>query len=273
MQLLSCRDRSAKPWFSFFQHNRLSSYLIFDQLLNDALRWFGLPTPRLWLPSRKGQRQHDRVVASSRAPRRDTESDLFRASEKFHRRCTKVPAADPILGFLAIAPTPRCPQRHRLTCMRLHQVSLPLLYHRVNAQIYLSARFVRLIRHFSRLPNYGELVRELSVFGLNAFTRVYPSYMCFYFEEARRRGIRVLPHEGNTSNTVAALRLALILHQTPNIQKLSIRTPVSWENSPDMKFASRLPDSFMLDSLRHLEVRPFNIESALDWDTIDVPRK
>jgi hypothetical protein len=155
------------------------------------------------------------------------------------------------------------------TSRRLRQVAIPLLYHRVNVSVHDSTAYIRLVRHFSRFPGYGGLVRDLVIKSDGFDTdRLSTSQSAFLFDEARRQGIQGLVSGMDTLFPLPALMLALILRQTPNIQKLGIRALAKKGITPGIDLATRLPGSFMLDSLRQLDIRTFSMGSRVHIEPV-----
>jgi hypothetical protein len=108
------------------------------------------------------------------------------------------------------------------TCRKLHEVALPLLCQRVSVAASRTAAFINLVGHFSRFPHHRDLVRELVMFDeSHSLRELSLPQNSFLFDEARRRGIRVLlTTEVDKIGPVASLLLALLLCQTPNIRTL-----------------------------------------------------
>jgi hypothetical protein len=148
------------------------------------------------------------------------------------------------------------------TSRRLRQVAIPLLYQRLDVSVHAGTAYICLFRHFSRFPGYGGLVRDLVIrSGCFIAHRLSTSQLAFLFDEARRQGIQGRVSEMDESFPVLALMVALLLRQTPNIQTLGLRVLPETSIDPGMNFAAWLPGSFMLDSLRQVDIRTFSVRS------------
>ncbi|KAG7291246.1 hypothetical protein NEMBOFW57_001258 [Staphylotrichum longicolle] len=169
------------------------------------------------------------------------------------------------------------------TCKSLQSVVNPLLYECLNVSIYHPRSFMRLIEHFSQFGNRAALVKELNI-GTSKVPEADMLIECaisaatvnFLLREANRLGLQLPPGGIDLSDSLESLLIDVILCQVPTVQKLVLS--LSWTMSAErlaslncglfifagdpasdfmaLRYATRLPKTFTLTSLRRLEARP-----------------
>ncbi|KAH6838576.1 hypothetical protein B0I37DRAFT_409125 [Chaetomium sp. MPI-CAGE-AT-0009] len=168
-----------------------------------------------------------------------------------------------------------------LTCKHFQAITAPLLYRRVNVSIRKPAAFIGLIRRFSQFPDYAGFVRELTIGSTRAGSPLSKSQKSFLFREAHHLGIRLLIGGKGLSGQLESILIDVVLCQVSDIRNLTLILP--WTTTTDeeqrpvpfdesevghykpfvLTYASRLPASFGLSSLRRLEAYPMHYKKSL----------
>ncbi|KAK4041151.1 hypothetical protein C8A01DRAFT_15086, partial [Parachaetomium inaequale] len=161
----------------------------------------------------------------------------------------------PVLGGLA------------LTCRHFQQITTPFLYQRVKVSIYQQAVFFRLIERFSRFPAHAALVKELTIDSSfdNMESTLSGVQADILLQKATFLGLKLPPGGIGMPFQPESMLIDALLCQVPTIRKLVLSVPwtvaaahVQGEH-PDYdgdvryevpSYALRLPDSFVLPSLR-----------------------
>ncbi len=149
------------------------------------------------------------------------------------------------------------------TCRHFYRLTIPMLYERVKVSIYRPVAFVQLVRHFSRSTHLGLLAKELTINssqGISALPMSL-SQSAFVLQEGQRLGLRCLPKNTGLSHEIDSVMIDVLLCQVPAIKKLTISLPqrpysITGRFGPALSYAVRLPESFTLGSLRHIEAHP-----------------
>lgn len=168
-----------------------------------------------------------------------------------------------------------------LTCKYFKTTTAPLLYQRVSVSIRKPAAFIRLIRHFSRFPEYAVLVKDLTIDSDTAGSFLSTSQRDFLVQEAYRLGLELSLGPDGLLFQFGSILIDVALCQLSTIRELKLLLPWTtrieeeWHPIPPtavdllsgaawFKYASRFPTSFVLGSLQRLEVYPRDFKISHD---------
>ncbi len=142
-----------------------------------------------------------------------------------------------------------------------------MLYERVKVSIYRPVAFFQLVRYFSRSGYLALLAKELTINssqGISALA-MSSSQSTFVLQEGQRLGLRCLSKNTRLSHEIDSMMIDVLLCQVPAIKKLTISLPqrpysITRRFGPALSYVVRLPESFTLGSLRHIDAHPpYNI--------------
>lgn len=147
------------------------------------------------------------------------------------------------------------------TCKALEQLTTPLLFERVQVSVFRATAFFQIIRHFSRFGHVAACVRHLTVGSAWDTSNLSASQASFLLQEGRRLGLSPLPNypPDLASNPVEskAILVDVLLCQVPALRKLDLFLSQYLHEgvaSSVLSYTTRLPDSYILGSLRHIKV-------------------